>query len=190
MKKIYWLISGLILLVLDAISKLYIHKNFELGESKNILGEFFKITYIRNTGIAFGMFQEFGEIFSYIIPLAIIILLFIFYKTENKNLLIKLAFLGIITGAFGNFIDRIFYGYVVDFIDIDFFNISIAPFKILGIEFSGYYLDRWPAFNLADSLISCGVVLLCIDTMLDFKDSEEKDTDAKSKEDKNVSDNI
>ncbi len=187
MKKKYWIICGLILLVLDYFTKLYIHRNFELGESVSIIGDFLRLTYVRNPGIAFGMFQESGWFLSYLIPVAILILLLIFYKTENKNLLVKLAFLWIITGALGNFMDRMLYGYVVDFVDIDFFHIKVNPFVIAGFEFGGYELDRWPAFNLADSLISCGVALLCADAILNNEKNDSTDKAGDTEKTENAS---
>jgi len=121
------------------------------------------------------MFQERGGWFLFLTPAAILILSAIYYKSPVKSFLTKLAFTLIISGAIGNYIDRIIYGFVVDFFDFDFFDIIIKPFTISGINFSGYYMTRWPAFNIADSAISTGVTILFLESLfLSFKKKEVK----------------
>ncbi len=131
----------LILVFLDQLTKFLIRKNFILGESKPVTS-FFSLTYIHNTGIAFGLFQseKFSNIF-FIIIAAIVI--FLFYIWRNQIYLYggKFAKIGLTlvwAGAFGNLIDRIFIGKVVDFLDFHF----------------------WPVFNLADSCITTGGALM------------------------------
>lgn len=138
-------------------------KGMQLYDSFNVIGDFFRITYIENPGMAFGI--DFGEssklfltLFSLVASIAITYYL-IKHKDEKLTLRIPLAL--ILGGAVGNLIDRMFYGViygeaplfygkVVDFLDFDFFNISLF----------GYTYDRWPIFNIADLAVSIGVILL------------------------------
>jgi signal peptidase II len=138
-------------------------KGMQLYDSFNVIGDFFRITYIENPGMAFGI--DFGEssklfltFFSLVASIAITYYL-IKHKDEKLTLRIPLAL--ILGGAVGNLIDRMFYGViygeaplfygkVVDFLDFDFFNISLF----------GYTYDRWPIFNIADLAVSIGVILL------------------------------
>lgn len=132
------ILSGILLIIFDQIIKYLVINNLSLGSSLSIIDNFFYVTYIRNTGIAFGLFQN-KNIFMIIIISIIIILLLIFYKKEkNKHLTLNISIVLIISGAIGNLIDRIVRGYIVDYINFTF----------------------WPAFNLADSFVVIGSILL------------------------------
>jgi len=137
----------------------------QYGQSKNILGDFFKLTFVENPGIAFGIdVNETSKLLLSIFTLIASIGIFYYlWKSRDQKLIIRLALAFILGGAVGNLIDRtfygvfygyerIFYGHVVDFFNVDFFD-----FTILGRTF-----DRWPIFNVADASVSIGVVLLLI----------------------------
>jgi len=165
---------SLAIVVADQISKFYIkgisipflNIKFEgmyFGESIPVIGDFFKITFTENPGIAFGFdpgsdFKLFISVFSLVASIGLLIYLF---TVRNKSLSLKLAIALILGGAVGNVIDRMFYGLiydyaplfygkVVDFFDFDFFNFSIF----------GRSYDRWPIFNIADAAVSIGVLIL------------------------------
>lgn len=140
-KSLIVLISLLMLIVFDQIIKYLIVKNFSIGEEKILIDNFLKFIYIRNTGAAFGILS------GNIVFLIGISLLLIFYivKEMKKNIdnnLSLLSFSLILGGAVGNLIDRIFRGYVVDFI-------SFTLFK-----------RKMSIFNIADMYITIGVILL------------------------------
>ena len=140
-------LAGLVI-TLDQISKLYIAHHFELHESATVIPHFFNLTYVRNTGAAFGLLAKAPESFRIpffiIIPLiALTIIVLIFKKTQETQLLMITALSLILGGAIGNFIDRLRFNYVIDFLDFHWF--------------SKYH---WPAFNVADSSIVIGVMLL------------------------------
>lgn len=164
----------LTIVIADQISKFYIKGisipflNFKfegmyLGESISVIGDFFKITFTENPGIAFGFdpgsdFKLFISVFSLIASIGLLIYLF---TVRNKSISLKIAIALILGGAIGNVIDRMFYGLiydyaplfygkVVDFFDFDFFNFSIF----------GRSYDRWPIFNIADAAVSVGVLIL------------------------------
>ena len=140
-------LAGLVI-TLDQISKLYIAHHFELHESATVIPHFFNLTYVRNTGAAFGLLSKAPESFRIpffiIIPLvALTIIVLIFKKNQETQLLMITALSLILGGAIGNFIDRLRFNYVIDFLDFHWF--------------SKYH---WPAFNVADSTIVAGVLLL------------------------------
>ena len=142
--------------------KTLIFRTLYLGQSIPILGDFFKITYILNPGGAFGT-KLGGNNFYTILSIVAIVLTFLFFlHTKRDQLLVKISLALILGGAIGNLIDRFKFGQVIDFLDFDFFNINIPPFKLGFIDFAGFYLDRWPVFNLADSSVSIGAGLIIL----------------------------
>lgn len=138
------------LVALDQLVKIYIHANFTLSESIPVIPDIFHITYVRNTGAAFGIFRESHELFRKIFflsmpPIAMIIILSMLKSVANSDRWQIFALSMIFGGAFGNYIDRLRFGYVIDFLDV-------------------HYKDVWsyPAFNIADSAIVSGVGLLLL----------------------------
>ncbi len=139
--------SGFII-ALDQLTKIYIHTQFQLHESKIILENFFNITYVRNFGAAFGflagaptLFRE--AFFLTMPPFAGLIIIYILRGVDTDDHKQTLALSAIFGGALGNYIDRLQFRYVIDFLDF---------------HFMGKY--SWPAFNIADSAIVCGVIYL------------------------------
>ena len=136
------LIFSIILLIIDQVSKAMIVSQFYLYESMSV-APFFNLTFVVNYGFAFGFLNSpsLNQIIVSIVILSIIIyFLYLLIKTQDH--FFKVCLVLILSGAVGNFLDRIFRGYVVDFIDIYVFNY------------------HWPAFNIADSCISIGFVIL------------------------------
>lgn len=146
-----WLLLASIfggILVWDQWSKQFVLDHFHWGESKEIIPGLFNLTYVRNKGAAFGFMhsapESIREPFFVIVPvLAICILTFLFWRLKEGEKLSAIALSLILSGAIGNLIDRVRFGYVVDFLD--------------------FYLPswgHWPAFNVADSCIVVGVAIL------------------------------
>ena len=136
------LIFSISLLIIDQVSKAMIVSQFDLFESISV-APFFNLTFVVNYGFAFGFLNSpsLNQIIVSIVILSIIIyFLYLLIKTQDR--VFKICLVLILSGALGNFLDRIFRGYVVDFIDIYVFNY------------------HWPAFNIADSCISVGFVIL------------------------------
>jgi len=167
------ILTGLIIVV-DQASKLLVKGGFvlpfvgywpgmEIGTSIPIIGDFFKLTFIENPGMAFGIDvggKFFLTVFSTVASIGILYYLF---KIRQEALVIRASLAMILGGAIGNLIDRVFYGVlfgdgplfygkVVDFFDIDFFNIDLA----------GFHISRWPIFNVADAAVSIGVIMLLV----------------------------
>ena len=136
-------IATCFLILLDQLSKNFIVRHFTLGESKEIITNFFSISSHRNRGAAWGILQD-SRIFFLIITILFIAVLsyYLFKQKETLNGFDKLTFALIYGGSIGNFIDRLTRHEVVDFLD----------FRIFGYDF--------PIFNLADCFICVGVVFL------------------------------
>jgi signal peptidase II len=135
----------------DQITKIWAVDRLAGQPSVPVLGEFFKLTLVYNEGGAMG--TSFGTSTWYLIIALIIIPILFYYLYIYRAALsfaIPLAF--ICGGAIGNLIDRFRLGRVVDFLDVDFFDIN----------FLGFQLDRWWTFNIADAAISCALVFLLI----------------------------
>ena len=131
---------ALIIVLLDQFSKFLIKQNLQLNQSIPIIKNIFHFTYVTNTGSAFGLFKGFNILF---ILFSIIVIAVIFYflnKIKDYRRLLQFSVGLLLGGTIGNLIDRLIYGYVIDFID----------FRI------------WPVFNLADSAVTIGVILLII----------------------------
>ena len=139
-------ILTIVFLIIDIISKLVVSNLIDVYDSIVIVKNFFYITYVRNTGAAWSIFE--GEVLGLVIVSLIIISFIIYYISKQKinTRFEKIGYSLILGGAFGNLLDRIIYGYVVDFLD----------FYIFGYDY--------PIFNLADSFIFVGVIILIIYT--------------------------
>lgn len=141
----------LFLVGLDQLSKSIIVQTIKLNDYIVVIKDFFNITYVQNRGAGFSILQGQMTFFYIITVIALIVLTYLLLKSKDK--LSKSAYLLMIGGAIGNFIDRIFLGYVVDFLDFYIF---------------GY---NYPVFNLADSFLTIGVILMIISVLLEKKDA-------------------
>lgn len=174
--KRYWTFGiAIAIIALDQATKLAVkgfslfgieHAGMHLGQSIPVIGDAVRITFVENPGMAFGI--EFGaakvllSIFSIAAAVAIGILLYRL-QLHRVKWQVQLAFALLFAGAVGNLIDRVFYGIlygeaplfygrVVDFLDVDIPDIHIGTFV----------LERWWIFNIADAAVSCGMVLLLL----------------------------
>lgn len=157
-----WLIPALIifLVLFDQLTKYIVKQSMYLGESIPMWGNFFKLTYIENPGMAFGIEMDNKLLFMIISVVAVVVVFIYMIRMRNERYSFRLALAFILGGAVGNLIDRLLYGRVVDFFDFEFIDIEISAFKWWFINFQGYELYRWPIFNIADISVSCGMILL------------------------------
>jgi signal peptidase II len=155
---IYSIIAGIV--ILDQITKYVVKSTMHLYESINLLGDFLKFTYIENPGMAFGIQFENKFWFTLLSVIAAGIVVFYLLRMTNERYIFRFSLALILGGAIGNLIDRLAFGKVVDFIDVEFFDITLPSFNFLIINFSGYDMTRWPVFNIADSAVTCGMILL------------------------------
>ncbi len=164
--KLYFFLVSLVW-ILDRFSKWLIKKNFALGESVSVFGNFFLFTYVENKGGAFGI-QLGGGTFYFIASIVVILyILFYLWQHPEEGRLQRFSLALILGGAFGNLYDRALYGSVTDFFDFEFFD--IPPFRLGPLHFSG--MERWPVFNIADSAVTVGIVLLLCASVFSKKET-------------------
>ncbi len=150
MKKYGFVLSiAAIVLVLDQLTKWYIRRTVGLYESVVVLDSFFHITHVRNAGGAFSLFAGAPRtvrlpFFLLVSIVAVTALLLFVRRVDPQRRLLLFALGAILGGALGNFVDRMTSGEVTDFLDF---------------HWHGWY---WPAFNVADSFISTGMVILLL----------------------------
>ena len=143
-------VAGLVL-VLDQATKLHVHNTFALYESRPLVENFFALTYIRNSGSAFGLLARYDPavlriFFPAVTVLAVVLLVWYLSRLPASQTLTLWGVCLVIGGAVGNGIDRFRIGQVIDFLDVHWYDVY-----------------HWPAFNVADSAICVGVGLLVLD---------------------------
>ena len=173
-----FLIITLLAILADQLSKTAVVHLLLPSQSVPVLGDFFRLTFILNPGGVFGTRLGSQNFYTFISILAIGVTLWFFFKTSTKENSFRMGLCLVLGGAVGNLIDRFRFGEVVDFLDFDFFNITLPPTEVLFFRFPGFYLDRWPVFNLADSFVLIGMVLVVI-YLLFLKESSIADTSDK-----------
>jgi signal peptidase II len=145
-----WLLGFAFLVGLDQLTKFWVRDHFVLGESIPVLGEYLRLTYVQNPGVAFGL-EPFSPtvllIFGSVAALALCA--YLIHLVRHGDLLKWPVFL-FLSGAVGNVIDRALMGSVTDFFDADFPDVI---------------MDRWPVFNIADSCVSIGIAILVWQTL-------------------------
>lgn len=157
---IIYYILAILLLALDQWSKLAIVNNFALHEVKEVLPGILSLFYIRNEGAAWGIFE--GRMFFFFVITVVVVGAMVYnaHKQGFDKKIVGISYAFLLSGALGNFIDRMRLGYVVDMFRLDF------------IDF--------PIFNVADVCLTIGVILMAV-YILFFEEEEEQQTASKSK---------
>src|SRR3989338_9070206 len=132
--------TELIIILIDQLSKFFVRTNFQLSQSIPIINNIFHLTYINNTGAGFGILKAQALILIFVSIAVIGVIFYNFDKIKNEEILLQVLVDFVLGGTIRNLIDRLAYGYVIDFLD----------FRI------------WPIFNFADSFVTMGVIGLII----------------------------
>ena len=148
------LIISFIVLLLDQISKYIISSYISLNSSIKLIKNFFSLTYTKNFGAAWSIMWNERIILIIIASIALIFIIYLIYKEKDINKYKSIYYGFILGGLMGNLIDRIFLGYVIDFFD----------FNIFGYNF--------PIFNISDSFIVIGVIMVLIETLIGGKNGQ------------------
>ena len=168
MKNIKRIIIALVIVLVgisaDQAFKMWIVDHLELGQVKNIIPGFMSLTYVQNNGAAWSSFEGQMWFFMLITPVAVLVAAYILWRKLTSNFY-YVGFIFIIIGALGNFVDRIRLGFVVDMFQTDFVN--------------------FPIFNIADSFLTIGFIILFIAILTD-KSDEEAEMRAKEKDGKHL----
>ncbi len=130
-----------LVLLVDQLSKVLVENNI-YNSQIDILKNIFSLTYVENTGGAWGVMGSIPILFLILVPIVVIAIFMAAMKTNNR--LEKISWYMIIGGALGNYIDRLFRGYVVDFINF----------------------HVWPVFNVADIFVVVGCILLIVSSLI------------------------
>jgi signal peptidase II len=149
------LVAGVI--VFDQLSKWWINSNFFLYESREVIPGFFNITFVTNTGAAFGLLAGWETVWRQVFFVgvslfALVALFFAYRHFRNEGRLAVYGLALVAGGAVGNLIDRLRFGWVIDFLDF----------------YLGSY--HWPAFNVADAGITIGVGFLLLSSFLNGRE--------------------
>lgn len=136
-----------IIILLDQFIKKIIVSIMDLNTSYTVINNFFHITYVQNNGAAFSMFEGNRLFLITIAVLSLALIIYMLVKDQDKKLLNKVSYGLLIGGIIGNLIDRVFLGYVIDYLHFDIFSYS------------------FPVFNLADIGIVVGIGLMLIQTI-------------------------
>jgi signal peptidase II len=148
-----------VVIVLDQVTKHMVRDRMQLDQSISVMGDNIRLTYVENSGMAFGIHIPDGMIFTLISIAATIAIIYYLNQQWNSSGWIKSALALILGGAVGNLIDRIAFARVVDFIDV-------------GV---GRY--RWPVFNVADSAVVVGMIMLFVTMFLLEKQTKSRDSE-------------
>jgi signal peptidase II len=150
LRKLRYLLVSVGVIVLDQWTKWLVELHLPHHMAETVIPGFLNLTHVRNTGVAFGLFASDGGGGGWLLTvlglgaLAAVTLYFWFAPSRDRWLLVALAL--VVGGAVGNLIDRVTSGAVTDFVDV-----------YVGVH-------HWPSFNVADSAISIGIVLMAIDS--------------------------
>ncbi|MBN1881970.1 MAG: signal peptidase II [Deltaproteobacteria bacterium] len=152
-KIIMFSIIAVFVIVFDQITKHLIDTTMRLGERIEIIPNFLDIRYISNTGAAFGIMAKLpdGARLPFLIGVSILAMLLVFYlfvKAEGNRVAYQVSLALVFSGAVGNLIDRVWLGFVRDFVDAHIYDL------------------HWPVFNVADSAITVGIVILAYELLI------------------------
>ena len=155
------LIVGAVLVIIDQIIKYFVSAYLQPVGSVSVIDNIFSLTYVENKGVAFGMFSDMRWIFVVLTSILLVIIIFYMFKKRPKGKFFYVCAALIIGGGIGNLIDRIFYGYVIDYLSLSYFP---------------------PVCNFADYCITAGTIMLVI-YLLFFSDILDSSKKAKIKND-------
>ena len=155
------LIIGAVLVIIDQIIKYFVSVYLQPVGSVSVIDNLFSLTYVENKGVAFGMFSDMRWVFVALTSVLLAIIIFYMFKKRPKGKFFYVCAALIIGGGIGNLIDRIFYGYVIDYLTHSYFP---------------------PVCNFADYCITAGTIMLVI-YLLFFSDVLDSSKKAKIKND-------
>ena len=138
--KLLYLITLIVITGGDQFTKHLVSSSMQLGQSQEIINNFFYFTYAHNTGVAWGMLAGHLWLFIIVALVSAVLMIVFFMKTRRNEVLTRFGLVLTFAGMAGNLIDRVMYGYVRDFIDVVIFNYN------------------FPIFNVADMAVVIGVI--------------------------------
>jgi signal peptidase II len=172
-ENLIFFLFAFLLIVIDQVTKLAVkgfhmfgidHKGLAFGDTIRLIGDFLQVTYVENEGMAFGIsFGAWKLLLSLFSIIAGAALGYYLYKLNKYSAWVRLGVALILAGAVGNLVDRVFYG--VLFGDAPLFYGRVVDFLLVDIpdiNFLGLHYTHWPVFNVADSCVTLGVIVLLL----------------------------
>ena len=147
--KLLYLITLIVITGGDQFTKHLVSSSMQLGQSQEIINNFFYFTYAHKTGVAWGMLAGHLWLFIIVALVSAVLMIVFFMKTRRNEVLTRFGLVLTFAGMAGNLIDRVMYGYVRDFIDVVIFNYN------------------FPIFNVADMAVVIGVILIIIEIVFE-----------------------
>ena len=157
------IVTAIVIISLDQYSKYLVRQNLDLWTETWVPWDwmlpYVRIVHVQNTGVAFGMFQGFGDIFSIVAIIVALIIVFYFPRVPASDWSLRLAMSLQLSGALGNLIDRLTIGHVTDFVSV----------------------GNFPVWNIADASITIGVVVLILGVWItEIEEKKKKVTNQES----------
>ncbi|MDF7666852.1 signal peptidase II [Orbaceae bacterium ESL0727] len=159
---LYWLAMAGLVFIIDIASKFWIINHFFLFESINLL-PFFSITYVRNIGAAFSIFEGQRLLLAAVAVVISGVIIYLLYRTPRAKKLENCSLSLILGGALGNLFDRLYHGFVIDFLDVNF----------------GEW--HYPTFNIADCAICIGIALFILSSCIIYPKKNDRQKRNKEK---------
>lgn len=151
---------AVLVILADQGSKILVAQRMSMGQSVSVLGDFFRLTFIRNAGGAFGIFLGGGWFYLAASIIAIVLIYYYFRRMSGRHVWSRISLAVILGGALGNLLDRLRFGAVTDFLDV------------------GIGRLRWPIFNLADAAVTVGVAAFVVTILLKKAEARGEDQEA------------
>lgn len=178
----------LFVIIADQLSKLFIKgikldwlginlQGMPYGSSRNVFGNFTRITFVENPGMAFGLQAVPRLVLIIFVFSACVFMLYYIYKHRGQNFKLRIALSLILAGAAGNLLDRIFYGYIYKYAPlfygkvVDFIQVDCWDFTIFGRTYTS-----WPIMNIADLSVTAGFLLIILFHRQIFKPAELRES--------------
>jgi signal peptidase II len=179
------LYASLFVVIVDQVTKFFVKglkieslgisiPGMPYGSSKQVFGNFVKLTFIENPGMAFGIDVGPKMFLTVFTILASFVILYYIYKHRHDSILLRLALAFILAGALGNLIDRTFYGLIYGYAPlfhgrvVDFVQVEFWDFTFLGKTYT-----TWPIFNVADVSVTIGFLIIIVFNKRIFKQEKE-----------------
>jgi len=160
----WFVLLSVVLAFLDQTTKYLARHGLQIGVRNEVIPDFFRLTLNFNKGIAWGMLPAYSEYFTYFAIIMVLIILMIMRKLDKDEVWLKIALAFQMAGAIGNMADRLIRHQVTDFLDVTLFPNTHWSYSLdWGIIQRHFVLPYdWPIFNLADSFVVVGTVVLVI----------------------------
>lgn len=166
------LLLTLVIVAIDQATKLLAFTFLRPRLSVSVIGDFLRLTYLENPGLAFGIEVENKLLLHSLSILAVLIIFYYLFKLRDHTIL-RFSVAAILGGAIGNLIDRFFRGRVIDFVDLDSVDIHFSGGPFLLWDLPAYLMNRWPIFNVADMAVSLGMFMIIVTVLFNLSETSE-----------------